>query len=105
MGAAIRHTAAELSLRPNRHRLLLVLSDGTPSDIDVFDARHLVEDAARAGVEARRKGVRSFCLSLDRASEADVRRIFGHAGYRIVDDPARLAAALTRTCAELIDGR
>ena len=82
-----------------------MLSDGAPSDIDVFDARHLVEDAARAVVEARRKGVRSFCLSLDRASEADVRRIFGHAGYRIVDDPARLAAALTRTCAELIDGR
>ena len=46
-----------------------------------------------------------FLWDDDRASEADVRRIFGHAGYRIVDDPARLAAALTRTCAELIDGR
>ena len=105
LGAALRHATARLAKETSAQRTLLVLSDGTPSDIDVFDARHLVEDAARAVVEARRKGVRSFCLSLDRASEADVRRIFGHAGYRIVDDPARLAAALTRTCAELIDGR
>ena len=105
LGAALRHATARLAKETSAQRTLLVLSDGTPSDIDVFNARHLVEDAARAVVEARRKGVRSFCLSLDRASEADVRRIFGHAGYRIVDDPARLAAALTRTCAELIDGR
>ena len=60
--------------------------------------------AAPAVVEARRKGVRCFCLSLDRASEADVRRIFGHAGYRIVDDPARLAAVLARSYAELAGG-
>ena len=105
LGAALRHATARLAKETSAQRTLLVLSDGTPSDIDVFDARHLVEDAARAVVEARRKGVRSFCLSLDRASEADVRRIFGHAGYRIVDDPARLAAALTRTSSELIDGR
>ena len=38
-------------------------------------------------------------------SEADVRRIFGHGGYRIVNDPARLATALARTYAELLEGR
>jgi nitric oxide reductase activation protein len=63
-----------------------------------------VEDAARAVVEARRKGVRCFCLSLDRASETGVCRIFGHGGYRIVDDPARLADALARSYAELAGG-
>ena len=105
LGAALRHATARLAKETSAHRTLLVLSDGAPSDIDVFDARHLVEDAAHAVVEARRKGVRCFCLSLDRASEADVRRIFGYGGYRIVDDPARLATALARTYAELIDGR
>lgn len=103
LGAALRHGTARLAKEMSAQRTLLVLSDGAPSDIDVFDARHLVEDAARAVVEARRKGVRCFCLTLDRASEADVRRIFGHAGYRIVDDPARLAGALARSYAELVD--
>lgn len=103
LGAALRHGTARLAKETSAQRTLLVLSDGAPSDIDVFDARHLVEDAARAVVEARCKGVRCFCLTLDRASEADVRRIFGHAGYRIVDDPARLAGALARSYAELVD--
>lgn len=103
LGAALRHGTARLAKEMSAQRTLLVLSDGAPSDIDVFDARHLVEDAARAVVEARRKGVRCFCLSLDRASEADVRRIFGHGGYRIVDDPAGLAGALARSYAELVD--
>jgi hypothetical protein len=105
LGAALRHATARLAKEDSAQRTLLVLSDGAPSDIDVFDDRHLVEDAARAVVEAQRKGVRCFCLSLDRGSESDVRRIFGHAGYRIVDDPARLAAALARSYAELIDRR
>lgn len=103
LGAALRHGTARLTKETSAQRTLLVLSDGAPSDIDVFDARHLVEDAARAVVEARCKGVRCFCLSLDRASEADVRRIFGHGGYRIVDDPAGLAGALARSYAELVD--
>ena len=105
LGAALRHATAWLAKETSAQRTLLVLSDGAPSDIDVFDARHLVEDAAHAVVEARRKGVRCFCLSLDRASEADVRRIFGHGGYRIVDDPARLGALLARSYAELADTR
>ncbi|MDI3490766.1 MAG: nitric oxide reductase NorD protein [Thauera sp.] len=104
LGAALRHATARLAKETSAQRTLLVLSDGAPSDIDVLDARHLVEDAARAVMEARRKGVRCFCLSLDRASEADVRRIFGHGGYRIVDEPARLAAALARSYAELAGG-
>jgi len=101
LGAALRHATTRLAKERSAQRALLVLSDGAPSDIDAFDARHLVEDAARAVVEARRKGVRCFCLSLERASEAELRRIFGHGGYRIVDDPARLAAALARSYAEL----
>jgi nitric oxide reductase NorD protein len=105
LGAALRHATARLAKETSAQRTLLVLSDGAPSDIDVFDPRHLLEDAARAVVEARRKGVRCFCLSLDRASEAEVRRIFGYGGYRIVDDPARLTAALARSYADLIDGR
>lgn len=48
MGAAIRHTAAELCQRANRHRLLLVLSDGKPSDSDYYEGRYAIEDTRRA---------------------------------------------------------
>ncbi len=101
LGTALRHATAQLVNETSAQRMLLVLSDGAPSDIDVFDDRHLVEDAARAVIEARRQGIRCFCLSLNHASEADVRRIFGHGGYRIVTDPEHLAGVLARSYAEL----
>ncbi|WP_068637932.1 nitric oxide reductase activation protein NorD [Thauera butanivorans] len=103
MGAAIRHATSRLTTERNDTRVLLLLSDGAPSDIDVFDERHLVEDAAFAVGEARRKGIRCFCLTLDRQSEAYVRRIFGRGSYRIIDDAHRLASALRDTCARVVD--
>lgn len=103
MGAAIRHATSRLATERNDSRVLILLSDGAPSDIDVFDERHLVEDAAFAVGEARRKGIRCFCLTLDRQSETYVRRIFGRDGYRIVNNARRLACVLRETCARVVD--
>src|SRR5690606_18442844 len=44
MGAAFRHATARLMQQPARHRLLLVLSDGKPNDVDRYEGRYGVED-------------------------------------------------------------
>lgn len=81
LGAAIRHGARELARRPDGERLLLVISDGQPHDIDVHDPRYLVEDARHAVRSARRQGLTVRCLPLD-AGSAAARRIFGAADLR-----------------------
>lgn len=81
LGAAIRHGARELARRPDGERVLLVISDGQPHDIDVHDPRYLVEDARHAVRSARRQGLTVTCLSLD-AGSAPARRIFGAADLR-----------------------
>ena len=63
LGSALRHATQHLLARPEARRLLLVLSDGAPSDVDVFDPHHLVEDARHAVQAARRAGVEVLCLS------------------------------------------
>ena len=40
VGAAIRHVAAELARRPRQRRLLLVITDGKPNDLDHCEGRH-----------------------------------------------------------------
>ncbi|CAA0095887.1 Uncharacterised protein [Halioglobus japonicus] len=55
MGAAIRHAAAQLGERPNRHRLLQILSDGKPSDSDYYEGRYAIEDTQRAIMDAQRR--------------------------------------------------
>lgn len=62
LGAALRHATRRLGQRHGASRLLLVLSDGQPHDVDVHDPRYLVEDARRAVHEAARTSVRTVCL-------------------------------------------
>ena len=85
MGAALRHAGHCLRNVRRDRRLVLLLTDGEPSDIDVFEPDYLVEDAKHAVATLRRGGIHVVAVSLDPAADAYVRRIFGPAGYRIVD--------------------
>lgn len=85
MGAAIRHATMQLSTRRCRQKLLVFITDGEPTDIDIYDHRYLVDDARCAVREAKRKGVVVFCVSLDPSADKYVRHIFGSKNYRVLD--------------------
>jgi len=94
MGAAVRHTAAELCKRPNRHRLLLVLSDGKPSDSDYYEGRYAIEDTRRAVLEAREKDLKVFGITIDLDAQQYIGHLFGRGGYAMVHKPEHLSQAL-----------
>ena len=94
LGAAVRHAAALLGREPAGHRLLLVLSDGRPNDIDGYQGDYGVEDARQAVHEARALGIVPFCLTVDWEETEYLAHIFGRAGYTILRDPEQLPAAL-----------
>lgn len=94
MGAAIRHTTAELLKRGSLRRLLLVITDGKPNDLDYYEGRYGVEDTRKAVQEARMAGLAVFAIAIDRKAESYIPYIFGRSGYAIVSHPARLAEAL-----------
>lgn len=94
IGAAIRHAAAKLAEQPNRKHLLLVLTDGKPNDVDHYEGRFAFEDTRRAVLEARRKGIRVFGVTIDRDAKSYVPAIFGQHGFAVVSDIKRLPSAL-----------
>ncbi|MDX0694289.1 nitric oxide reductase activation protein NorD [Sinorhizobium medicae] len=94
MGAAIRHAAARLVERPNRRKLLIVLTDGKPNDVDHYEGRFALEDSRRAVGEARRSGISVFGVTVDREAKSYVPVIFGQNGYAVVSNIGRLPAAL-----------
>lgn len=94
MGAAVRHVAACLAGRPNRHRLLLLLTDGKPNDLDHYEGRYGVEDTRRAIREARQEGLAVFGITVDRKARDYFPYLFGRGAYAIVGRVARLPAAL-----------
>lgn len=77
LGAVIRHAGRELRRRSTYRRLLLIVTDGEPHDIDVSDARYLVEDARSAVHALNGEGIDVFSIVLDSQAQSYADRIFG----------------------------
>lgn len=95
LGAALRHAGSELAGVRAFRRLVLVLTDGEPSDIDVANPLDLVEDGRRAVLGLRSRGVDSFAVVLGTHGAETAARMFGRSGHvvlrRLEDLPARLS--------------
>jgi nitric oxide reductase activation protein len=95
LGTALRHAGAEIAVMRNHRKLILVLTDGEPSDIDVVDPRDLVEDARRAVVGLRSHGIDVFGVTLDPSGAGSGGAVFGRSQHmpvrRLEDLPSRLA--------------
>ena len=101
-GAAIRHAAALLERQPAAHRLLLMISDGKPNDVDGYDGLYGVEDTRQAIHEARAHGVYPFCLTIDRQGQEYLGRIFGESGHTVLRNPSQLPVALVKVVKHLL---
>ena len=93
MGAALRHAGHYLSHQQADKKLLLVLTDGEPADIDCKDARYLIEDARIAVRELGQQGIYTYCIDLDPKADVYVADIFGK-HYTVIDNIQRLPERL-----------
>jgi len=101
-GAAIRHASALLAREPARHRLLLVLTDGKPNDVDHYPGRYGIQDTRQAVAEARLQGLVAFCLTVDREAPAYMPSIFGPRGYALLRRQELLPAVLVEVVRRLL---
>jgi nitric oxide reductase NorD protein len=91
MGVAIRHLSQLLAARPVRHKLLVTLSDGRPDDFgDEYRGTYGIEDTRQALQEARRQGIRSYCVTIDRHGADYLKRMYGPAAYTVLDEVGKL---------------
>jgi len=94
MGAAMRHAAHYLEAQQADKKLMLILTDGQPSDVDAKDERLLIEDARQAVKELDRQGIYTYCITLDPRADDYVTDIFGQNGYTVIDRIEKLPEQL-----------
>jgi nitric oxide reductase NorD protein len=104
LGAALRHASAMLSKQSAHRRLLLLLSDGRPNDVDVYEGRYGIEDTRAAVAEARLQRIHCFCLTVDREAPRYATRIFGAPYFAVLPRPERLPGLLLSVLRRLIRG-
>ncbi len=100
IGAAIRHSTAQMKGQRTAQRLMLVFSDGRPQDDDGYDGAYAVADVRQAVREARRNGIRPFCLALGDEARNHLPAMFGR-DWAVHDDPESLPERLAKIYATL----
>lgn len=94
LGAAIRHVGAQLADEPSARKLLIVLTDGKPNDLDHYEGQHGIEDSHMAVREARNAGLSLHGIIIDEDGQDWFARIFGRGGFTLLHDANRLTRAL-----------
>jgi len=94
LGAAIRESAKILDKQQTANKLLLIISDGKPNDVDRYDGRYGIEDTKKAIEEAKKLGLTPFCVTIDLEAKDYLSYLFGKHNYVVIRDSKKLPKVL-----------
>ena len=95
MGAAVRHAAAQLDRVSARVRLLMILSDGFPNDLD-YKQDYAVKDTRKALFEARSKDIYAHAITVNIAGNSKLAELYGNVRFNVISDVRELPDRLLR---------
>lgn len=101
MGAAIRQASQLLATQPRKQRVLLLLTDGKPNDLDQYEGRYGIEDTRHAILEARQLGLKPFCVTIDIEAHDYLAHIFGVNAYAVIHQAVDLPQQLVSLYAQI----
>lgn len=101
MGAAIRRSTQVLQKQAQKQKLLLILTDGKPNDLDQYEGRYGIEDTKQAVKEARQKGLHPFAITIDKKAENYLPYVFGQNGFAVIRQPEQLPVTLPKLYQQL----
>lgn len=81
MGAAIRYGCQQLQQQKTSQKLMIILTDGKPNDLDHYEGKHGLEDTRHAIIEAKQAGITPFCVSIDQQAYQYLPYLFGSQSY------------------------
>ena len=96
LGAAIRESIKILHKQKSQNKLLLIISDGKPNDVDRYDGRYGIEDTKKSILEAKQKGITPFCVTIDLEAKEYLSYLFGKNGYVVIRDTKKLPKILLK---------
>jgi nitric oxide reductase activation protein len=101
MGPAIRHAIRKLRAHESKTKVLLLLSDGRPFDIDYgqeygdgAEIAYAQNDTRQALLEARQSGITPFVLTVDPHGNDYLREMCDGIGYEVLQDVGELPLRL-----------
>jgi nitric oxide reductase activation protein len=95
MGAAIRHATGLLEKVSSKVRLLIILGDGFPNDLD-YKKNYAIEDTRKAIFEARSKKIYAHAITVNISGDSRLNALYGNDHYNVISDVRELPDRLLR---------
>lgn len=96
IGPAIRHGKSILEKRNEKHKMLIILTDGRPTDYDRYEGVYGLGDVKKAISECESIGIVPFALAVDPSSKQFLPHLFGQNNYQILHSVEKLPETLTK---------
>ncbi len=94
-GTALRHTISILKKREEKTKLIILISDGKPVDKE-YSGNYAIEDTRMALKEARKYGINTFCITVDKSAAEYLPRMYSHSSWTVIDDVKKLPEKISR---------
>ncbi len=101
IGPALRHSIEALVATEAERRVVVLLSDGKPTDADRYEGRHGIGDVRQAVREAKQARVDIFALAADPRSAPILPAMFGERGHAGLASPSSLVRAVAGLVTQL----
>ena len=104
MGAAIRHATAQFDIIPANVKLMVVLGDGFPNDVD-YKREYALSDTRKAIGEAISHRIHTHAITVNMQSDARLDALYGSVHHNVISDVRELPAKLLRIYSALTRSR
>ncbi len=95
MGAAVRRATRELMAQENRVRLLMLIGDGFPNDIE-YKGHYAVQDTRQAIAEARSHGIITQAITVNLPASPQLDDLYGAVRHSVISEVRELPDKLLR---------
>lgn len=95
MGAAVRRASLELMTQESRVRLLLLIGDGFPNDIE-YKGDYAVQDTRQAIAEARSHGIVTQAITVNLPASPQLDDLYGTVRHAVISEVSELPDKLLR---------
>jgi len=85
MGAAIRHASTEFNKISSKIKILIVLSDGFPNDLE-YKKQYAIVDTRKSIQEARSSGIYVHAITINLSSAAKLDELYGKGKHTIISN-------------------
>ncbi len=95
MGGAIRHAVSQFDQVSSKVRLMIILGDGFPNDVD-YKQDYAIKDTRKAISEARSKNIYIHAITVNLAGDPKLDDLYGNVHHNIISDVRELPDRLLR---------